>query len=242
MEEQWRTQTSSVLGKQRWGEARQEAPRGSAGPVAQEACCQSRPGRQDATAARAPARGGGVGAGGGGLEERSRSWNRGARPRCTTSSPQTARPRTPHLKQGGEHVEGVHGAGAVRVAHELRDMAAPGLLGIVAGGGLERGQHGREEGRGRWRDAPVAVPEAGGEKRREEGRQQGGAPFPPLRPACPGGRSGDMALVGPPGSFLTVRQRPRSARRPLLNTPPQPRTSALPVLGVFHCEKLEEKF
>lgn len=54
-----------------------------------------------------------------------------------------------YLKQGGEDVERVHSTGAVRVAHELVDVAAPGLLGIVTGRGLKGGKDGQEEGRGR---------------------------------------------------------------------------------------------
>lgn len=66
-----------------------------------------------------------------------------------------------HLKQGGEHVERVHSTGAVRVAHELVDVAAPGLLGVVTGRGLKGGKDGREEGRGRGRHSPLTFPKAG---------------------------------------------------------------------------------
>lgn len=66
-----------------------------------------------------------------------------------------------HLKQGGEHVERVHSTGAVRVAHELVDVAAPGLLGVVTGRGLKGSKDGREEGRGRGRHSPLTFPKAG---------------------------------------------------------------------------------
>lgn len=55
----------------------------------------------------------------------------------------------------------VHGAGAVRVAHELVDVAAPGFLCVVAGRRLEGSKDGREEGRGRGRDPPVTFSKAG---------------------------------------------------------------------------------
>lgn len=55
-----------------------------------------------------------------------------------------------YLEQGRKHVEGVHGAGAVRVSHQLVDVAPPGLLCIVARGWLECRQDGGEEGRW-WR-------------------------------------------------------------------------------------------
>ena len=49
-------------------------------------------------------------------------------------------------------MEGVHGARAVRVRHQLVDMATPRLLGVVAHRRLERRQDGGEErggGRGK---------------------------------------------------------------------------------------------
>lgn len=55
----------------------------------------------------------------------------------------------------------VHGAGAVGVTHELVDVATPGLLGIITGGGLKGSKDGREEGRG-WRGhTPVTFSKAG---------------------------------------------------------------------------------
>ena len=53
-----------------------------------------------------------------------------------------------HLEERGEDVEGVDGAGAVRVRHQLVDVATPGLLGVVTHHRLEGGQDGREEGGG----------------------------------------------------------------------------------------------
>lgn len=70
-------------------------------------------------------------------------------------------PEGTHLKQGREHVKGVHRTGAVRVAHELVDVAPPGLLCIVAGRRLERSQDGGEEGRGGRGHAPGTFSEAG---------------------------------------------------------------------------------
>lgn len=55
----------------------------------------------------------------------------------------------PHLEERGEDVKGVDSAGAVRVGHQLVDVAAPGLLRVVAHGRLERRQDGGEEGRRR---------------------------------------------------------------------------------------------
>lgn len=55
-----------------------------------------------------------------------------------------------YLEEAAEHVEGVDGAGAVRVAHQLVEVGAPGLLGVVARRWLECRQDGGEEGRG-WR-------------------------------------------------------------------------------------------
>lgn len=55
-----------------------------------------------------------------------------------------------YLEEAAEHVEGVDGAGAVRVAHQLVEVGAPGLLGVVARRRLECRQDGGEEGRG-WR-------------------------------------------------------------------------------------------
>lgn len=60
-----------------------------------------------------------------------------------------------YLKEGGEDVEGVDGTGAVAVGHQLANVAPPGLLGVVAHGGLERRQDGREEGRGRRREVQI---------------------------------------------------------------------------------------
>ena len=58
-------------------------------------------------------------------------------------------------------MERVHSTGAIRVAHELVDVAAPGLLGVVTGCGLKGGKDGREEGRGRGRHSPLTFPKAG---------------------------------------------------------------------------------
>lgn len=65
-------------------------------------------------------------------------------------------------------MERVHRAGAVGVAHELVDVAAPGLLGVITGCGLKGSEDGREEGRGRGRDSSVSGPKAG---RHENGSQ-----------------------------------------------------------------------
>lgn len=64
-------------------------------------------------------------------------------------------------------MERVHSTGAVRVAHELVDVAAPGLLGVVTGRGLKGGKDGREEGRGRRRHSPLTFPKAGKKRRRQ---------------------------------------------------------------------------
>lgn len=53
----------------------------------------------------------------------------------------------PDLEQPGEHVESEHGAGAIRVGQHLVDVAAPGLLLVLAGCRLEGGDDGREERR-----------------------------------------------------------------------------------------------
>lgn len=55
----------------------------------------------------------------------------------------------------------IHRTGAIGVAHELVDVAAPGFLRIITGCWLERSKDGREEGRGWGRDAPVAFSKAG---------------------------------------------------------------------------------
>lgn len=65
------------------------------------------------------------------------------------------RMRTGYLEKCREHVESVDGAGAVSVGHQLVDVAPPGLLGVVAHGGLEGGQDGGEEGRRRRRGAAL---------------------------------------------------------------------------------------
>lgn len=70
-------------------------------------------------------------------------------------------PRAPYLEQGGEHVERVHGAGAVRIAQQLVDMTAPRLLRVVTGRRLKRSEDGREEGRGGRRDSPLPFSKAG---------------------------------------------------------------------------------
>lgn len=90
----------------------------------------------------------------------------------------------PYLEQRGENVEGVDGAGAVRVAHELVDVAAPGLLGVVAGRGLKGGQDGREKGRGRGRDAPLAFSKAA-KKGHDHVRRRRPSPRGRGSPACP---------------------------------------------------------
>lgn len=104
-------------------------------------------------------------------------------------------------------MEGVDGAGAVRVAHELVDVAAPGLLGVVAGRGLKGGQDGREEGRGRGRDAPLAFSKAA-KKGHDHVRRRRPSPRGRGSPACPvpprSGGSGDPASAQSLGdSFLT---------------------------------------
>lgn len=58
----------------------------------------------------------------------------------------------------------IHRAGAIRVAHELVDVAAPGFLRVVTGRRLECSKDGREEGRGRGRDPPVTFSKAGKEE------------------------------------------------------------------------------
>ena len=52
-----------------------------------------------------------------------------------------------YLEESGEHVEGVHGRGAVRVRQHLVDMATPRLLLALVGDRLEGGEDGREKGR-----------------------------------------------------------------------------------------------
>lgn len=72
-------------------------------------------------------------------------------------------------------MESVDGAGAVRVGHQLVDVAPPGLLGIVAHGGLEGCQDGGEEGRRRRRGAalqevvPLLLGQAGQVQRSGQG-------------------------------------------------------------------------
>ena len=60
-----------------------------------------------------------------------------------------------YLEERGEDVEGVDGARAVRVRHQLADVATPRLLGVVAHRRLERRQDGREERGGGRREAQV---------------------------------------------------------------------------------------
>lgn len=55
--------------------------------------------------------------------------------------------RENHLKESGEHVEGVYSRGTVRIRQHLVDMATPRVLLVVIGDGLERCQDSREEGR-----------------------------------------------------------------------------------------------
>lgn len=162
------------------------------------------------------------------------------------------RGRRPYLEQRGEDVEGVDGAGAVRVAHELVDVAAPGLLGVVAGRGLKGGQDGREKGRGRGRDAPLAFSKAAKKghdhvrRRRPSPRGEAARPAqcPPLRwlwgPSFRSESRGFLSdsrkakspgrMSGVPPRLLPSHRRPRH---------PRPRGSlsaagnAAPVLGPF---------
>lgn len=100
-------------------------------------------------------------------------------------------------------MERVHSTGAVGVAHELVDVAAPGLLGVVTGRGLKGGKDGREEGRGRGRHSPLTFPEAGKNADSQEWRPPylcwkcQISPETPLLPASPVGVAS--------GAWLSVR-------------------------------------